>query len=149
MGAFERKGGNDLGTRGGEVSGGIELRMPYNSDPIAREKINYGKMEYFDFHLGSVAQYVKCGFFGEIDLAMQQTLVCKARRAALQRVQLGRDVERQADGHDDAADAVVVITDHRAVDYARVVARAGLVVDTRNALGKVAPTALDQEVKLR
>ncbi len=49
---------------------GIELRMPYNSDPIAREKINYGKMEYFDFHLGSVAQYVKCGFFGELDLAI-------------------------------------------------------------------------------
>ena len=39
----------------------------------------------------------------------------------------------------EGADAVVVITDHRAVDYARVVARAGLVVDTRNALGKVAP----------
>ena len=49
---------------------GIELRMPYNSDPIAREKINYGKMEYFDFHLGSVAQYVRCGFFGDIDLAI-------------------------------------------------------------------------------
>ena len=49
---------------------GIELRMPYNSDPIAREKINYGKMEYFDFHLGAVAQYVQCGFFGEIDLAI-------------------------------------------------------------------------------
>lgn len=49
---------------------GIELRMPYNSDPIAREKINYGKMEYFDFHLGAVAQYVRCGFFGEIDMAI-------------------------------------------------------------------------------
>jgi succinyl-CoA:acetate CoA-transferase len=49
---------------------GIELRMPYNSDPTAREKINTGKMEYFDFHLGSVAQYVACGFFGEIDVAI-------------------------------------------------------------------------------
>jgi succinyl-CoA:acetate CoA-transferase len=49
---------------------GIELRMPYNSDPIAREKINFGKMEYFDFHLGSVAQYVKCGFFGDLDTAI-------------------------------------------------------------------------------
>ncbi|MGE5752887.1 MAG: succinate CoA transferase [Deltaproteobacteria bacterium] len=49
---------------------GIELRMPYNSDPIAREKINFGKMEYFDFHLGAVAQYVKCGFFGELDTAI-------------------------------------------------------------------------------
>ena len=49
---------------------GIELRMPYNSDPIAREKINFGKMEYFDFHLGSVAQYVRCGFFGDLDTAI-------------------------------------------------------------------------------
>ncbi|NJD63288.1 MAG: succinate CoA transferase [Deltaproteobacteria bacterium] len=49
---------------------GIELRMPYNSDPIAREKINFGKMEYFDFHLGAVAQYVRCGFFGELDTAI-------------------------------------------------------------------------------
>ena len=49
---------------------GIELRMPYNSDPTAREKINTGKMEYFDFHLGSVAQYVKSGFFGDIDVAI-------------------------------------------------------------------------------
>jgi succinyl-CoA:acetate CoA-transferase len=49
---------------------GIELRMPYNSDPIAREKINFGKMEYFDFHLGAVAQYVQCGFFGDLDTAV-------------------------------------------------------------------------------
>jgi len=49
---------------------GIELRMPYNSDPTAREKINAGKMEYFDFHLGTVAQYVKSGFFGDIDVAI-------------------------------------------------------------------------------
>jgi len=49
---------------------GIELRMPYNSDPIAREKINFGKMEYFDFHLGTVAQYVQGGFFGELDVAI-------------------------------------------------------------------------------
>jgi acyl-CoA hydrolase len=26
----------------------IELRLPYNSDPTAREKINRGEMEYFD-----------------------------------------------------------------------------------------------------
>ncbi len=49
---------------------GIELRMPYNSDPIAREKINFGKMEYFDFHLGTVAQYVRSGFFGDLDVAI-------------------------------------------------------------------------------
>jgi UDP-N-acetyl-D-glucosamine dehydrogenase len=32
------------------------------------------------------------------------------------------------------ADCVVIITDHSAVDYARVVEQAQLIVDTRNAL---------------
>jgi UDP-N-acetyl-D-glucosamine dehydrogenase len=36
------------------------------------------------------------------------------------------------------ADAVVVITDHKAVDYQRVVDHATLVVDTRNVTAKLA-----------
>jgi UDP-N-acetyl-D-glucosamine dehydrogenase len=32
-----------------------------------------------------------------------------------------------------AADAVVIVTDHRAIDYQMLVDRAGLIVDTRNA----------------
>jgi UDP-N-acetyl-D-glucosamine dehydrogenase len=39
----------------------------------------------------------------------------------------------------DAADAVVVITDHKAVDYQRVVDRAALVVDARNVTAKLKP----------
>ncbi len=39
-----------------------------------------------------------------------------------------------------AADAVVIVTDHTAVDYQRVVQHATLVVDTRNALAKLAPS---------
>jgi UDP-N-acetyl-D-glucosamine dehydrogenase len=35
------------------------------------------------------------------------------------------------------ADAVVIITDHRAVDYKRLVAQAKVIVDTRNALAKI------------
>ena len=31
---------------------GMSLRTPYSSDPTARERINAGKMEYFDYHLG-------------------------------------------------------------------------------------------------
>src|SRR4051812_7972724 len=30
---------------------GIELRLPYQSDPVSREKINTGRMEYLDVHL--------------------------------------------------------------------------------------------------
>jgi succinyl-CoA:acetate CoA-transferase len=49
---------------------GIEFRLPYNSDPIAREKINAGKMEYFDMHLSQVAPMAWQGFLGELDIAV-------------------------------------------------------------------------------
>lgn len=49
---------------------GIELRLPYQSDPISRKKINEGKMEYIDIHLSHVAQFVRHGFFGKLDVAL-------------------------------------------------------------------------------
>lgn len=49
---------------------GIEFRLPYNSDPIAREKINSGKMEYLDMHLSQVAPAAWQGFLGPLDTAL-------------------------------------------------------------------------------
>ncbi|WP_332654881.1 acetyl-CoA hydrolase/transferase family protein [Brevundimonas sp.] len=49
---------------------GIEFRLPYNSDPIAREKINRGEMEYFDMHLSQVAPVAWQGFLGPLDTAV-------------------------------------------------------------------------------
>jgi succinyl-CoA:acetate CoA-transferase len=49
---------------------GIELRMPYQSDPVTRAKINAGLMEYLDVHLSHVAQMVWEGFFGHLDIAL-------------------------------------------------------------------------------
>ena len=49
---------------------GIEFRLPYNSDPIAREKINRGEMEYFDMHLSQVAPLAWQGFLGPLDVAV-------------------------------------------------------------------------------
>lgn len=49
---------------------GIEFRLPYNSDPIAREQINRGEMEYFDMHLSQVAPYAWQGFLGPLDVAV-------------------------------------------------------------------------------
>lgn len=50
---------------------GIEMRLPYQGDPIARKSINAGHMHYMDYHLSDVApfapysvwsrQYPKCG----------------------------------------------------------------------------------------
>jgi succinyl-CoA:acetate CoA-transferase len=49
---------------------GIELRMPYQSDPVSRAKINAGQMDYLDLHLSEVAQMVWEGFFGHLDVAV-------------------------------------------------------------------------------
>ncbi len=49
---------------------GIEFRLPYNSDPIAREKINRGEMAYFDMHLSQVAPMAWQGFLGPLDTAV-------------------------------------------------------------------------------
>ena len=49
---------------------GIEMRMPYQSDPVCRQKINEGKMQYIDIHLSHVAQHVWSGFFGKLNVAV-------------------------------------------------------------------------------
>ena len=49
-------------------SNGIDLRLPYNSDPVAREKINRGEMEYLDMHLSRVAPIAWQGFLGPLVL---------------------------------------------------------------------------------
>jgi succinyl-CoA:acetate CoA-transferase len=41
----------------------MQLRMPYQSDPITRKLINAGEMQYIDMHLSHVAQFVEYGFW--------------------------------------------------------------------------------------
>jgi len=49
---------------------GMELRLPYQSDPSVRERINAGTLDYIDIHLSHVAQHTWFGFFGDIDVAV-------------------------------------------------------------------------------
>jgi len=49
---------------------GIEMRLPYQSDPTCRKRINAGEMEYIDIHLSHVAQFVWGGFLGKLDVAV-------------------------------------------------------------------------------
>ncbi len=49
---------------------GIDFRLPYNSDPIARDKINAGEMNYCDMHLSQVAPVAWQGFLGDLDTAV-------------------------------------------------------------------------------
>src|SRR3954468_12027891 len=49
---------------------GIELRLPYQSDPDRRQNINNGQMDYIDVHLSHVAQLAWEGFLGHLDVAL-------------------------------------------------------------------------------
>ncbi len=53
---------------------GIDLRMPYQSDPVTRAKINAGLLDYVDVHLSHVAQMVWEGFFGKLDVAVVEVV---------------------------------------------------------------------------
>lgn len=52
------------------MAGGIQLRLPYQSDPETRKRINAGEMDYMDIHLSHVAQHVEYGFLGKLDFAL-------------------------------------------------------------------------------
>ncbi|MDT8069367.1 MAG: acetyl-CoA hydrolase/transferase family protein [Terriglobia bacterium] len=52
------------------MAGGVHLRLPYQSDPETRKRINAGEMEYMDIHLSHVAQFVDYGFLGKLDVAL-------------------------------------------------------------------------------
>ncbi len=49
---------------------GIEMRLPYQSDPACRKRINAGEMDYLDLHLSHVAQFMRFGFLGRLDVAV-------------------------------------------------------------------------------
>ena len=49
---------------------GIDMRLPYQSDPTVRSQINSGHMQYVDIHLSHVAQFVWFGFLGHLNVAV-------------------------------------------------------------------------------
>ena len=49
---------------------GINMRLPYQSDPVCRQQINDGIMDYVDIHLSEVSQYAWSGFLGKMDVAV-------------------------------------------------------------------------------
>lgn len=49
---------------------GMDLRLPYQSDPQCRQRINAGQMDYIDMHLSHVPQFVGFGFFGRLNVAV-------------------------------------------------------------------------------
>ena len=52
----------------------LRYRMPYQSDPQMRNKINAGEMKFQDIHLSHSGMMVEQGFFGEVDLAIVEAV---------------------------------------------------------------------------
>ena len=70
---------------------GIEFRLPYNSDPFVREKINCGEMEYFDMHLSQVAPMAWQGFLGPLDIAVIEVSGIRADGALIPSSSVGNN----------------------------------------------------------
>ncbi|QPK82945.1 acetyl-CoA hydrolase/transferase family protein [Corynebacterium qintianiae] len=52
----------------------LRYRMPYQSDPQMRGKINEGAMKFQDIHLSHSGMMVEQGFFGELDVAIVEAV---------------------------------------------------------------------------
>ena len=72
------------------MAAGIHLRLPYQSDPETRKRINDGDMEYMDIHLSHVAQFIEYGFLGKLDMALIEVTAI-SRMAAPFRPSLGNN----------------------------------------------------------
>ena len=48
----------------------VSFRTPFQSNKEMREAINHGEVAYYDLHLSHVAQDVRYGFLGKIDVAV-------------------------------------------------------------------------------
>ncbi len=51
-------------------AGAVSKRLPFQSDPTARQAINAGEIEYIDTHLSHSAQQAWFGFYGKLDVAV-------------------------------------------------------------------------------
>ena len=48
----------------------IKFRTPYQSNKDLRNALNKGEAQYFDYHLSQLAQDIRYGFLGDIDIAV-------------------------------------------------------------------------------
>jgi succinyl-CoA:acetate CoA-transferase len=70
---------------------GVEFRLPYNSDPAARERINAGQMEYLDMHLSQVAPMAWEGFLGPLDVAVVEVTAIREDGALVPSSSIGNN----------------------------------------------------------
>jgi succinyl-CoA:acetate CoA-transferase len=73
------------------AANGMHVRMPYQSDPAVRKRINDGDMEYVDLHLSHVAQYMEYGFLGKLDTAVIEVAAIYEDGRAIPSTSLGNN----------------------------------------------------------
>ncbi len=56
------------------AAGIISKRLPYQTNESLRESINTGECQYLDMHLSHVAQCIRYGFLGKIDIAIIEAI---------------------------------------------------------------------------
>ena len=71
---------------------GISYRMPYQSDPITRAKINAGKMDYNDIHLSHSGPLVRAGVLAPLDVAIVEVAAITADGEAIPSSSVGNNV---------------------------------------------------------
>ncbi len=71
---------------------GMNLRLPYQSDPVSRKKINAGEMEYTDIHLSHVAPFVRNGFLGKLNVALIEVTKIKEDGSIVPSSSLGNNL---------------------------------------------------------
>jgi succinyl-CoA:acetate CoA-transferase len=59
-------------------AGGVNMRMPYQSDPYMRNAINAGTSQYHDVHLSHSGPQVRAGYWGPLNYAVVEVTKIKA-----------------------------------------------------------------------
>ncbi|WP_373800543.1 acetyl-CoA hydrolase/transferase family protein [Delftia acidovorans] len=55
-------------------AGALSQRLPFNTDPTCRARINAGEIDFIDMHLSHVAQHAWFGFLGPMSVAVVEVL---------------------------------------------------------------------------
>ncbi|MEJ5919542.1 MULTISPECIES: acetyl-CoA hydrolase/transferase family protein [unclassified Corynebacterium] len=82
---------------------GVAWRMPYQSDPVMRGKINDGTSYYSDMHLSHSGPQVQQGFFGETGVAIVEAVRIKEDGSIVPSSSVGNSV-----AYLDAAEKIII-----------------------------------------
>ncbi|RAV33375.1 acetyl-CoA hydrolase/transferase family protein [Corynebacterium heidelbergense] len=84
-------------------TGGVNWRMPYQSDPRLRDKINDGTTFYSDIHLSHSGMMTSQGFFGPVDAAVVEAVKINADGSIVPSSSVGNSVN-----YLDAAEKIII-----------------------------------------